>query len=110
MLALAGDSGDGTLPAMLPPEFTAHARQSLGPDKLLVVGLSVVVEADADRAKTAAQQAVRGGLDSTAIAAKVGEHLTAGADHVTLLPPIGTEFASGIAQLEQLAPALAELG
>ena len=67
-------------------------------------------KADADRAKTAAQQAVRGGLDSTAIAAKVGEHLTAGADHVTLLPPIGTEFASGIAQLERLASALAELG
>ena len=67
-------------------------------------------EADADRAKTAAQQTVPGGLDSIAIAAKVREQLTADADHVTLLPPIGTEFASGIAQLEQLAPALAELG
>ncbi len=93
MLALAGDIADGALPAMLPPEFTAHARQSLGPDKLLVVGLSVV-----------------GDADSTAIAAEVREHLTAGADHVTLLLPIGVDFASGIRQLEQLAPALAELG
>jgi probable F420-dependent oxidoreductase len=93
MLALAGDTADGALPAMLPPEFTAHARQSLGPDKLLVVGLSVVIDAD-----------------TTAIAAEVREHLTAGADHATLLLPIGSDFAAGIVELEQLAPALAEVG
>ncbi|WP_082951405.1 LLM class flavin-dependent oxidoreductase [Mycobacterium sp. 852002-51057_SCH5723018] len=93
MLALAGDSADGALPATRPPEFTAQARQVLGPDKLLVVGMSV----DADRSQAAAQQAVR-------------EQLAAGADHVTLLGPIGIEFDSGISQLEQLAPALAELG
>ena len=40
---------------------------------------------------------------------KVREHLLAGADHVTLLMPIGREFSAGIDQLEQLAPALAEL-
>jgi hypothetical protein len=39
----------------------------------------------------------------------VREHLCAGADHVTLLLPIGGEFATGIDQLEQLAPALVEL-
>jgi probable F420-dependent oxidoreductase len=93
MLALAGDTADGALPAMLPPEFTAHARHSLGSDKLLVVGLSVVIDAD-----------------TTAIAAEVREHLTAGADHVTLLLPIGSDFATGIVELEQLAPALAEVG
>ncbi|HVW44721.1 MAG TPA: LLM class flavin-dependent oxidoreductase, partial [Amycolatopsis sp.] len=43
------------------------------------------------------------------VAAKVREHLAAGADHVTLLLSIGTEFAAGIEQLERLAPALAEL-
>jgi alkanesulfonate monooxygenase SsuD/methylene tetrahydromethanopterin reductase-like flavin-dependent oxidoreductase (luciferase family) len=47
--------------------------------------------------------------DPAAIAAKVREHLLAGADHVTMLPPIGTEFAAGIDQLEQLAAALTEL-
>lgn len=93
MLALAGETADGALPAMLPPEFTAHARQLLGRDKLLVVGLSVVVDAEA-----------------AAIAAQAREHLTAGADHVALLLPIGIEFASGIRQLEQLDPVLAELG
>jgi probable F420-dependent oxidoreductase len=93
MLALAGDISDGALPAMLTPEFTAYARQSLGPDKLLVVGLSVVVDAEA-----------------ATVAAQVREHLTAGADHLALLLPIGIEFASGIRHLERLAPVLAELG
>jgi probable F420-dependent oxidoreductase len=93
MLALAGEVADGALPAMLAPEFTAEAREVLGPEKLLVVGVSC----DADRGETAARQAVR-------------EHLAAGADHVTLLLPIGGDFATGITQLVQLAPKLAEPG
>jgi probable F420-dependent oxidoreductase len=144
MLALAGEIADGAMPAGLPATFTAHAREVLGPDKLLVVGLSVIPDADADRAKAAARESVSGRLaapsyaariaglgysaqeiaevsdrlvdavvahgDSTAVAVKVREHLLAGADHVTLLMPIGREFSAGIDQLEQLAPALAELG
>jgi hypothetical protein len=47
--------------------------------------------------------------DSTYVAATVSEHLAAGADHVTLLPSVGDEFAVGVDQLEELAPALAEL-
>jgi len=143
MLALAGEIADGAMPAGLPAMFTAHAREALGPDKLLVVGLSVIPDADADRANAAARESVSGRLaapsytariaglgysaqeiaevsdrlvdaivargDSTAIAVKVREHLLAGADHVTLLLPIGREFSAGIDQLEQLAPALAEL-
>ena len=144
MLALAGEIADGAMPAGLPAMFTAHAREALGPDKLLVVGLSVIPDADADRAKAAARESVSGRLaapsytariaglgysaqeiaevsdllvdaivahgDSTAVAVKVREHLLAGADHVTLLLPIGGEFTAGVDQLEQLAPALAELG
>jgi probable F420-dependent oxidoreductase len=144
MLALAGEIADGAMPAGLPATFTAQAREVLGPDKLLVVGLSVIPDADPDRAKAAARESVSGrpsappyaarmaGLgysareitevddrlvdalvaygDSASIAAKVHEHLEAGADHVTLLLPIGSEFAAGISQLEQLAPTLAELG
>ena len=143
MLALAGEVADGAMPAGLPAMFTAHAREALGPDKLLVVGLSVIPDADADRANAAARESVSGRLaappyaariaglgysareiaevsdrlvdaivahgDSTAIAVKVREHLLAGADHVTLLLPIGREFSAGIDQLEQIAPALAEL-
>jgi len=141
MLALAGEIADGAMPAGLPAKFTAQAREVLGPDKLLVVGLSIIPDADPDRAKAAARESVSGRLgapsyaarmaelgytareiadvddrlvdalvahgDAATIAAKVREHLHAGADHVTLLLPIGGEFATGIHQLEQLAPALA---
>jgi probable F420-dependent oxidoreductase len=144
MLALSGEIADGAMPAGLPATFTAQAREVLGPDKLLVIGLSVIPDADPDRAKAAARESVSGRLgapsyaarmaalgysareiaevddrlvdamvaygDSAAVAAKVNEHLVAGADHVTLLLPAGGEFATGIDQLEQLAPALAELG
>jgi probable F420-dependent oxidoreductase len=137
MVALAGEIADGAMPAGLPSEFTVQAREMLGPDKLLVVGLSVILDTDADRAKAAARESVSVRLsapsyaarmaelgysaqqiadvddrmvdalvahgDATAVAAKVHEHLTAGADHVTLLLPIGSEFAAGIDQLERLA-------
>jgi probable F420-dependent oxidoreductase len=143
MLALSGEIADGAMPAMAPPELTAQARQLLGPDKLLVVGLAVVADADPDRARATARQTVAGRLgqpgtyaatvarlgyserditgvsdrlvdaivgygDAARIAAKVREHLAAGADHVMVMPT-GTDFAGGVDQLEQLAPALAEL-
>jgi hypothetical protein len=38
MLDLAAEVADGAIPAGLPPEYTARARQVLGPDKLLVIG------------------------------------------------------------------------
>jgi len=50
--------------------------------------------------------AIVGYGDPAAIAAKVREHVTAGANHVVLMPP-GGDFT---AELEQLAPALAEVG
>jgi probable F420-dependent oxidoreductase len=144
MLALAAEVADGALPAVRPPEFTAQARQVLGPDKLLVMGLSVVLDTDQERARATARETVSARLgepsyaaalarlgysrqeitdvsdrlvdavvahgEPAAIVAKVREHLAAGADHVTLLPPIGTDFSAGVDQLEHLAPALADLG
>jgi probable F420-dependent oxidoreductase len=62
MLALAGEIAHGALPAMVPPEFTAQARQLLGPDELLVVGLSVAPNSDRDRAKATARDTVSGWL------------------------------------------------
>nr|WP_248296290.1 hypothetical protein [Streptomyces sp. S1D4-11] len=53
--------------------------------------------------------AVIGQGDPAAIAAKVREHLAAGADHVTLLPPVGTGFSVGVDQLRWLAPALVDM-
>jgi probable F420-dependent oxidoreductase len=82
MLALAADIADGAMPAMQPATFTAHARETLGPDKLLVVGLGAVPDVD------------------------VSAHLAAGADHVTLLPPLDGDFETGVEALEKLAPAV----
>jgi probable F420-dependent oxidoreductase len=144
MFALAGEIADGALPAWQPPEFTAQARHVLGPDKLLVIGLSVVADTDRDRARAIARETLSASLgqpsyaanaarlgysdqeiaevsdrlvdaivghgDPPAIAAKVREHLAAGADHVTLLPPVGTDFSVGVDHLERLAPALVDIG
>jgi probable F420-dependent oxidoreductase len=92
MLALAAEVADGAMPALKPPEFTARARQLLGPDKLLVVFTHASEDGDAAATK-----------------AQVREHLAAGADHVLLGLPIGTDFTAGLDYLEQLAPAMAEL-
>ncbi|GAB2843295.1 hypothetical protein GCM10027176_53700 [Actinoallomurus bryophytorum] len=139
-----GGSSAARWPAVLPPEFTAHARQVLGPDKLLVRGLSVILDTDRERARATARETVSARLwqpsyaaaltrlgysrqdiaevsdrlvdavvahgNPVAIADKVAEHLATGADHVTLLPPIGTDFAAGVDQLEHLAPALVDIG
>ncbi len=137
MLVLAGDHADGAFPAGMPAEFTARARRALGPDKLLVVGLSLARGIEAAREAVSARLAVgayASGLaelgysardtdevsdrlvdalvaygDSTGVAAKVRTHLAAGADHVALLPPVGGEFGAGVGHLEELGPVLAEL-
>jgi probable F420-dependent oxidoreductase len=52
MVALAG----GALPAGMPPAFTAWARKTLGPDKLLVVAMSVITDtADREAARASAR-------------------------------------------------------
>ena len=68
-------------------------QAALGPDKLLVTFMHATIEQD----------------DASAIMATVRGHLAAGADHVLLGQPIGTDFTAGVDHLEQLAPALAEL-
>ncbi len=143
MLALAAEVADGAMPAGMPAEFTAQARQALGPDKLLVVGMSVILDEDSEWAKATARGDVSNRLgapsfaarmtqlgysaddiaevsdrlvsavvahgNSAAVAAGVREHLAAGADHVVPLLPTGGDFATGVEQLERLAPALSEL-
>jgi hypothetical protein len=112
----------------------------LGPDKLLIIGLTCAMDDDPAAARAATRQflsttigrpgspyaanptrlgysseefsegsdrvvdAVLGHGGPNAIAAKVGQHLKAGADHMrvsTVVP----DFASGILQLERAAPA-----
>jgi probable F420-dependent oxidoreductase len=143
MLALSGEVADGAIPIQVPPAFTARARQNLGPNKLLVIGLTVVADAEPDRARATARQIVAGSVgqpgsystamahlgyseqeisevsdalvdaviahgDDEMIAARVREHLAAGADHVALLPN-EPDFTAGIDLLERLAPALVHL-
>lgn len=56
MTALAAEMADGILPAGLPPAFTARVRNTLGPDKLLVVGMSAITgTSDPGAARTAAR-------------------------------------------------------
>ena len=62
MLALSGEIADGAIPIMVPPEYTTHARQVLGPDKLLVVGLAVVIDTDPAQARSTARQRAAGPL------------------------------------------------
>lgn len=63
MIALAGEMADGVLPAGLPPAFTGQVRGALGPDKLLVVGLSVITDtADRDTARAMARSAAAASL------------------------------------------------
>ena len=93
MLGLAGELTDGALPAGRPPEFTAQAREILGPGKLLVIFMHASSEQG----------------DPSQIAATVREHLAAGADHVIAALPIGTDFSLGVDHLERLAPSLMAL-
>ena len=142
MLALAAEVADGANPNAVPPEYTAHARKVLGPDKLLVVGVGAILDEHRDRARDAARQSVSGefvvnmhlrnlaglgyseeeirnGSDrlvdaltayggTTEIAAKLREHLDAGADHVMVMLH-GSDYAAGVDQLVELAPALTAL-
>lgn len=63
MTALAAELADGILPAGLPPAFTAQARKALGPDKLLVVGMSTITDtSDPGAARAAARSVAEGSL------------------------------------------------
>ena len=58
MVALAAELADGIMPAGMPPGFTARARAQLGPEKLLIVGLTAIVDADAARARATARESI----------------------------------------------------
>ena len=51
MMTLATELADGAHPYNVPPEHTAHARQVLGPGKLLAPELAVTLERDPAKAR-----------------------------------------------------------
>jgi probable F420-dependent oxidoreductase len=55
MLQLAGEHADGALPAAMPVAHTRRARETLGPDKLLVVMQGAILETDPEQARAAAR-------------------------------------------------------
>jgi probable F420-dependent oxidoreductase len=52
MLELAGRLADGALTYFVTPAHTAHARRLLGPGKRLIVEQAVLLESDANKART----------------------------------------------------------
>jgi probable F420-dependent oxidoreductase len=62
MLALAAERADGAHPYLTTPEHTAHAREVLGPGKILAPEQKVVVERDADEARRIARMHLAGYL------------------------------------------------
>jgi probable F420-dependent oxidoreductase len=59
MLALSGEIADGANCNMVPPEWTSHARRVLGPDKLVIIGVSTILDDDIDRARETARASAR---------------------------------------------------
>jgi probable F420-dependent oxidoreductase len=51
MMGLSAELADGAHPYNVPPEHTAHARQILGPGKLLAPEVAVTLERDATKAR-----------------------------------------------------------
>ncbi len=117
MLELAAQRADGAHPYFVPVEHTKVARERLGPDPVLAVEMTAVLETDRSRSREVARafagrylasanyannllrlgwsdadvagtgsdrliDAVVAQGDAAAIAARVREHLDAGADHV----------------------------
>ena len=59
MLALAAERSAGAHPYFVPVEHTAFAREHLGPDALLAPEQMVVLNSDADQARTIARRAMK---------------------------------------------------
>jgi probable F420-dependent oxidoreductase len=55
-LDLARRRAAGAIPILVTPEYTAYARSTLGPDRLLAVGLFVVLDDDPRTARRVAQE------------------------------------------------------
>ena len=58
VMALARDRSTGANPYLVTPEHTRHARQILGPDKLLAPTHNVIVESDAEVARALARPSI----------------------------------------------------
>ena len=141
MLRLAAERADGAHSYFVPVAHTARAREVLGPEPVLAVEQTVVLQADSSAAREVARafavhylelpnyannllrlgytdddvadggsdrliDAVISWGDEEAIAARVREHLDAGADHVCLQLRGPDSSDPRLDDLRRLAPAL----
>ncbi len=60
MLDVAARCSDGAVPSVVPPAYIRHAREVLGPDKLLAVAVPLVGEPDREVAKSIASAIIKG--------------------------------------------------
>lgn len=139
MLRLSAERALGAHTYFVPVAHTAHARWILGPEPVLAVELTAVLETDAERARSIARGWTAGYLslpnyarnlarmgfadpelsdggserlvdatvawgDEHAIAARVREHLDAGADHVCVQFVSGDDADVCMAAYRALAP------
>jgi probable F420-dependent oxidoreductase len=58
MLAMARDRTAGAFPMLVTPEYTTRARNTLGNDASLIIGQCLALDADAARARNAAQDMI----------------------------------------------------
>lgn len=141
MLRLAGERADGAHPYMTVPEATAHAREVIGPGKLLAPELAFVLERDPVEARRVGRAYLQwylgvenfrasllwqgfteddlggGGSDRLVdaivawgdegvVAARLREHLAAGADHVCIQAVSDDPLAAGLESYRRMAAAL----
>lgn len=108
MLDVARTHADGAHPGVAPASFTASVRELLGPDKLLVVAMVAVPDADRAAARATARQVAAGmltfeGSPYGANMARLGysaEEMAAGSDRVldAIVPHGGPDEIAAKAQ------------
>jgi probable F420-dependent oxidoreductase len=60
MLSVAARCGDGAVPSVVPPAYVRHAREVLGPDKLLAVAVPLIGESNREVAQDLANHVAKG--------------------------------------------------
>jgi probable F420-dependent oxidoreductase len=116
MLDLARDRTAGALPILVPPTYTAYARERLGPDALLIVQQCVALETDPARARAAGRGVIgflsgvpgyvahysRLGFSDADIASqsdRMVDALTAWGDRDTISERVRQHLAAGASQV-----------
>jgi probable F420-dependent oxidoreductase len=108
MVALAAELADGVIPAMMPAAFTKQARLQLASDKLIVMSLGVVADADTDRARAVARDRVAAFLARSPARATILAELGFTAEEVAELSDRLVDALVGNGTADQIAALVRE--